>query len=145
VASPAFLSNSNPWRFTTGIFCGGSVSLFLFPVWNEYLFQKGERKPAIATWPSYLSLLGILCSISLFSFSTVLKNQVVFQTLDYLSVVGVVVTYLTINTFLAALVSNWREKKKNFLSLIWLGLLVLSFFFLEFLLLYFNPLKGLLL
>ena len=142
-ASPAFFPETNQWRFVTGIFGGGSIGLFLFPVWNEYLLKRTTGKPVVPDWRSYLCLLGILSVISLLPFSGALENPPVFRLLGSLSAAGAFAVYLAVNTFLAALFSGWKNRKGFLPALARLVMLVLVFFLLEFLLFRFNPLKSL--
>lgn len=130
--------DNNHLRFLTGLFCGGSVSILLFPIFNYFVLKKNINKSVIDNWRDYALLLLILTALFALHF---VPYSLIFYLLSYTSVAGVIITYIIINILLASLAINWKEKKKNFNSILFLCLTAFLFVSIEIILLCLNPLR----
>ena len=122
----------NHVRFVTGLLCGSSVGIILFPLFNYFFFKETLDKPVIRSWTQYFSLVTLLVIVFVIHFS---KNLFVFHFLSYTSVIGVIVTYFMVNIFLSTLILAWKRRKKTFKTVFGLVLLVICLFSIEVLLL----------
>lgn len=139
IASPhIYWLGNNQIRFIAGLLCGGSISIFFFPVFNYFFFKESFDKPVVKNWKEYLLLLAVLGIIFLIHFIKILFT---FYFLSYASVIGVIAIYLMMNTFLASVILGWKRKKKDCKLIISLILLVILLFFGEIMLFKHNPLK----
>lgn len=140
IAAPAYfpVSDTDLFRFLTGLLCGGSVSVLLFPIFNCFIFEKNIDKPAVNNWRNFSLLILILIVFFAMPF---IRSPFVFYFLSYVSTSGVVVIYIIINLLLASFVISWKERKKNFISAFLLSFFALCFLLIEIILLKYNPLK----
>jgi len=130
--------DNNHFRFLTGLLFGSSISIFLFPIFSYSLFKKSIDKQAIKNWKEYFLLIVILAIIFLIHF---IKISFAFYFLSYASIIGIVVAYIIINSFLSSLIIGWKRKKKNYKLVLSLIFLIILFFFSEIMLFKHNPLK----
>jgi uncharacterized membrane protein len=130
--------DNNQLRFLTGLLCGGSISVFLFPVCNYFLREKSVNKPVIEGWRDYAVLLLILAAFFALHF---VPYPPVFYLINYASVAGVIVTYITMNALLASLALDWKRRRKKFGSIALLCLTALVFLSIEIILFRHNPLR----
>jgi len=120
--------DNNHFRLLTGLLFGSSINIFLFPIFNYSLFKKSIAKQAIKGWKEYLSLKVILTIIFLINFINI---SFAFYFLYYASILGIVVAYIMINSFISSLIIGWKIKKKNYKLILSFIFLIILFFFSE--------------
>lgn len=130
--------DNNHFRFLTGLLFGSSINIFLFPIFSYSLFERSIDKQAIKNWKEYFLLIVIL--VMIFSIHFV-KISFAFYFLYYASIIGIVVAYIMINSFISSLIICWKRKKKNYKLVLSLVFLIILFFFGEIMLFRLNLLK----
>ena len=112
----------NEGRLLTGLFCGSSLSLALFPLLNYFLCQDDTNGSSIGS-RSYVT---ILVFVSLFFGLHYVSSS--FLILSAFSVVGILGCYAVTNLTIAGMVVNWKRREFRLGSTVVVTSLVLTMF-----------------
>jgi len=100
-----FWELSNQGRFLMGLFCGSSISVFLFPLFN-YFLRRGTANKGIES--EYYTGLFILI-ILVFSL-----HYITFYFFLIVSIAGLLANYFTLNITIAGIVLSWKKREVTF-------------------------------
>lgn len=98
---------SNQGRLLMGLFCGGSISVILFPLFNYFL--KKDSAHRIIESKYYMGLLVLIILIFFFHYTN-------FSFLFFLimSSTGLLANYLALNMTFAGMVLGWKKREITF-------------------------------
>jgi uncharacterized membrane protein len=99
---------SNQGRFLMGLFCGNSISVILFPLFN-YFLRKDFIQSSVIEVKHYIGLL-VLITL-LFGFHYLPATFLIFS---FMSIAGLLAIYLFVNMTFSGMVLNWKRKEVNF-------------------------------
>jgi len=102
---------TNLTRFLSGLFFGKSLGLFLMMVINHSLWGKLKNRQKIISWRKFIIL--VLINVLLF-FLAFFKISLFFYFAGWLSIIGLLILFFTINIAFLLLVSRFAENYKYY-------------------------------
>lgn len=125
---------TNQGRFLIGIFCGSSISVIMFPLFN-YFVQKYQANASI----SFKYYAGLFVWIFLnFFFHYASISYIYFYIVSF---TGLTASYLVINITFAAMFLKARDKEINFTFILFMTAFVFLLFFVQLLALRILPIN----
>lgn len=115
-------------RFILGLLGGSSISILLLPTVSFFLLTGPGKERVTTSYSQYailLALVGLMCMLPF------IDKAIIAHIIAILSVGGLVILYLMINTVIATMMTNWRQRKHNIKSVLLLSGLVLILFVIE--------------
>jgi len=112
----------NEGRLLTGLFCGSSLSVISFPLFNYFLQKDGTNEASIGS----RSYAAVLVFVSLFfGLHYISVSSFVLSSFP---IAGILVCYVAINMTIAGMVVNWKRSEFRLWSTLAITSLVLTMF-----------------